>query len=520
MHGKALKRLFLALACSMLLMGAELDAEAVRVRIGVFHAAPLVEHDDSRAMGFFVDLAEYFAHALGLELDYVRGEWSDHLESLKRGELDLLPAVSYTREREAVYDFSRNPVFVDSGVLFKSPRLAVHTIYDLSGRRIAALEGSAFTDGFERMMESFSIDHALVLTSTNEEAMELVKNGGADACVCIYSLGRELMKRYPVEITPISFSPFALHFAAPEGDPKGLIAAIDGILPGLIEDRGSIYATSYSRWLEERRTSVPEWLAYALYGLAALGISLALWTFLLKRQVARKTRSLSAEVALKTEAEGRLLEALKEKDALLREVYHRTKNTLQIARSLLRLQAEEFEGNEGVARLVGDTDERIQSIALVHQMLYQSKRLSRIELADYVRELGRGVLHGGYDTATRIRFDADIADCGIVIDVAVPLGLALNELLTNSARHAFPDGRSGRVSIVATLKEALLLELVYADDGVGIGDPSVLSAHKSLGLGLVRAMIEEQLDGELSYDLSSGFKCTIKLSLSRFEERV
>ena len=147
---------------------------------------------------------------------WVQKPWSELLVMLQNAEIDILPAVSYTVERTAVYDFTRQPVFIDSGVVFANPDLALHTIFDLKGRKVAALSGSVFTTGFLDYIESFGISCEIILCKDNIEVMKAISEGIADAGVCIYSLGNELAKEFPVVVTPISFAPMALHFAVPK----------------------------------------------------------------------------------------------------------------------------------------------------------------------------------------------------------------------------------------------------------------------------------------------------------------
>jgi len=200
---------FFPLLCFGLLFLLPLHANARTVRVGVFQAAPLVLVKDDKPEGLFMDLIKYFSQTLGWEVQYVVGSWGELLVSLEKGQIDLLPAVGFTEERLAVYDFSKNPVYIDSGVLFASKKLTLHTVFDLAGKRVAAVGGSIFTTGFENYLKSFNIGCDIVLTKDNREVMAAIANGSVDAGVCIYSLGNELAKNIDSRSPRLVFLPRA-----------------------------------------------------------------------------------------------------------------------------------------------------------------------------------------------------------------------------------------------------------------------------------------------------------------------
>ncbi|MEW6550034.1 MAG: transporter substrate-binding domain-containing protein [Spirochaetota bacterium] len=183
--------LFLILLAAAVLPAA---GQGSALKVGVFPAEPLVFMEDGKPAGLFLDLLGHLAGKHGWDLEFVEGSWSDHLLSLERGELDLLPAVGYTEARRGIFDFNHVPVFMDSGVLFTAPRKAIHTIFDLEGLRVAGVRGSVFTQGFLDFIASFNISCELVYVSTNEEVMRAIESGRVDAGVTIYSLGRVLQR--------------------------------------------------------------------------------------------------------------------------------------------------------------------------------------------------------------------------------------------------------------------------------------------------------------------------------------
>ncbi len=307
----ALRRgaLIVLLSLSLLLLWQSPSAAASRtVRVGVFPAAPLVQNTPNKPEGLFIDLIEYFASSLDWNVEYVDKPWGELLVDLENGDIDLLPAVAVRDERREIYDYSQNPPFVDSGVLFTGPSFNLVTILDLQGARVAGVEGSIFTRAFESYAASFGVVCDIVLEQDNPSVMQAIADGTADAGICIYSLGIELAKEYPVSITAISFAPTALSFAVPKGKNSDLIAGIDQLMAPMMTDPNSLYSRSFEKWIMPNPpASIPVWIWWGIGGLLLLGLFSAFWAILLRRQVSAKTKHLVAEISERNRAEGALL---------------------------------------------------------------------------------------------------------------------------------------------------------------------------------------------------------------------
>jgi len=510
----------LVLSCLFALLPRPAAAQAGRtLRVGLFPAAPLVFRDKGKPSGLFIDVLEYCAKTLGWKLAYVDGSWSGLLDSLERGDIDILPAVGYTKARAAVYDFTKDPVYIDSGVVFTSRSFAIHTVFDLQGRRIAGVRGSLFTDEFSRYAESFGIKCQVVLVEDNPAVMQAIADGRADAGVCIYSLGNELAKRYPVRITPISFSPIALHFAVPKGDPSSAAAGIDGVFKALPTGGDSYFDRAFRKWITpESGTRVPLWLWLCLAGLGLVGFLLLFLNRMLNRQVELRTQALRKEVAERVAAGEELRKLVAEKDTLLRELYHRTKNTLQVIRSMIMLQAEDYPDDPTLLDYARIIDGKIEPIFLVHRMLYQSQDLSHISSRAYLRDLAAAILQARTDRSAEVALGCDgLEEHMLLIDTAIPLGLVLNELMTNSLRHAFPGRAGGRIDIGFGRLDSGDYRFRYADDGVGVPEGFDFRGQPSMGLKLVFAIGEGQMMGKVGFSSRPGLACelTIPDGLSR-----
>jgi len=183
--------------------------------------------------------------------------------------------------------------------------------------------------------------------------------------------------------------------------------------------------------------------------------------------------------------------SLREKESLLREIHHRVKNNLQITSSLLRLQASNI-GDAGARSIFDETQMRIRSMALVHEKLYQAKNLTRINFADYVRTLGDLLFKSFAAASDSVSLDVAGEDFFLDIDTAVPCGLIVNEVLSNALKHAFPGGR-GAISVRLERTNGHCV-LTIRDDGVGLPPQFDLRSIDTLGLQLVRGLVQ-QIDG-------------------------
>jgi two-component sensor histidine kinase len=205
-------------------------------------------------------------------------------------------------------------------------------------------------------------------------------------------------------------------------------------------------------------------------------------------------------------------------EALLREVHHRVKNNLQVVSSMLNLEGERSRKAD-VANVLSECQQRIASIALVHEKLYRSDALGRIEFASYVEDLVGNIVrsHGG--TAARIGVDFELAPLLLNLDTAVPCGLMVNELVSNALKHAFPESRGGRIH-VGLVPDDGRYRLVVEDDGKGFPAGFDLEASDTLGLKLVH-ILADQLDASIAMARppGGGSRFTVEFKEIVYKER-
>jgi two-component sensor histidine kinase/ABC-type amino acid transport substrate-binding protein len=491
------------------------------LRVGIFPAAPLVMVDGDTPSGLFIDLIDYFSRERGWKPFYVQGEWSDLLKRLESGDIDLLPAVGYTSERAHLFDFGKHPVYIDSGVLFTRPKYPLHTIFDLDGKKVSAVRGSIFTQGFIEYVASFGVACDIVYMPDNPAVMSAIEEGEVDAGVCIYSLGTELAKKYRVTVTPISFSPIALAFAVPKHQNADILQDIDELMEPMLSDDQSVYSRSLRKWTAQvSPKGIPAWLLWSVVSLLGVGVLLGVWNLTLRGQVIMQTRHLEAEIAERKQAEDAVRRSLAEKETLIQELFHRTRNTLQTIQALLELQVGALPMRPELQLLMRNIESRIQSISLVHKMLFKSNDLSHIPLDRYTRDLSLMLMESYDISPERVSIEIRMGEQELLIDTAIPFGLILNELMTNSLTHAFPSDRAGSISITLDELDAERNRLVYADDGVGVPEGFDFRLQNTLGLSLIFSLGEQQLGGAVEFQSDHGVRCSIDFPKTLYTARV
>ncbi|PCH67349.1 MAG: hypothetical protein COC01_06055 [Bacteroidetes bacterium] len=198
--------------------------------------------------------------------------------------------------------------------------------------------------------------------------------------------------------------------------------------------------------------------------------------------------------------------SLNEKEILLQEVHHRVKNNMQIISSLLNLQSRQIKDKDAL-RMYNDSQARIRSMALVHEQLYQSNDFSKLEFDKYLHTLSNNLM-SSYTLSANIDLNIDVTEVNLDLDRAVPTGLIVNELMTNSFKYAFHEKEFGEININMSLSNDEKITLVYSDNGIGIPTEIDWQKTDSLGLTLVRTLTR-QLNGTIELDTSKDTQFTL-----------
>lgn len=266
-------------------------------------------------------------------------------------------------------------------------------------------------------------------------------------------------------------------------------------LPGIEDDPfdwigtyGEIAQTGQSRRFEQYSQPLDRWYSISAYSPAKDHFAVTI-----------------EEITQKKIAADKLKESLKEKEMLLKEIHHRVKNNMAVISSMLSLQADEL-GDSKVREIFSDIRQRIRAMSLVHEKLYQSGDLSKIDFSDYLRSL-TGKLTAQFSTSS-VTMEVLAKNISLGIDSAIPCGLIISELIVNAFKYAFPDGMKGKLFIQMQLKENGKYEITVSDDGVGLPEDFDWQKPPTFGLNLVH-MLVEQLQGEISVTGNDGTRFRI-----------
>jgi two-component sensor histidine kinase len=225
------------------------------------------------------------------------------------------------------------------------------------------------------------------------------------------------------------------------------------------------------------------------------------------------------DITERKQAEEKIKHSLAEKETLLRELHHRTKNNMQVIIALLELQASYFE-DQRLKEAFEETRNRIRSMALVHEKLYQAHDLSHINLKEYIGELAQLLLASYKISSNHVSLVLDIEEVQVLIDTAIPCGLILNELISNSLKYAFPEDRYGEIRIQLYGAPDGEIYLNISDNGVGM--PTGFDARTSGRLGLQNVFLisEKQLKGKITFASQPGVSYQIQFKDNLYQPRI
>jgi two-component sensor histidine kinase len=213
------------------------------------------------------------------------------------------------------------------------------------------------------------------------------------------------------------------------------------------------------------------------------------------------------DVTVQKQKENHLKASLTKKDTMIREIFHRVKNNFQMVSSLIGLQAESCH-DEITIDFLKKCQNRINSMALVHEKLFRSPDLSHLDFRDYVQQLTSHLVSSYRMDAKRVSISSNITHSPPSMSHVLPCSLIINELVTNSLKHAFPNGKKGEIIVDLRHTENGNIALRVKDTGIGMPDSIDPEHTATLGLQLV-SMLTEQIDGTMDIDRTNGTEITI-----------
>jgi len=335
------------------------------VRVGIYENQPKIFTDDAgKPAGFWPDIINYIASQEGWTLEYKHGTWTDCLKMLENNEIDIMPDVAYTEERNDKYAFSQETVYISWSRVYTRKGVDINSILDLEGKNIAVLKGSVNvegSDGIKEIIKSYGIDCTYTEVESYVRVFEMVERGEADAGVTSKDFGYQHETSYDLVKTPIIFQPALLYFALTKDSAStpSLIEKIDRHVKDLKQDNSSIYYQSLDKWMAIKSSPtqvLPDWVIWALASVGGLVLLFAGGSFILRAQVQARTKELTEEITVRRRAEEELAQYRYRLEKLVEE------RTAELEQKYLKLAVANCELQD--AKEAAESADRVKSAFL------------------------------------------------------------------------------------------------------------------------------------------------------------
>lgn len=352
------------------------------IRVGVYDFDPMISTPrDGKPRGLFIDILEYVAEKEGWRIEYVPGTWDECLRRVQSGKIDLLPSIGYSEERTAILDFTNEYLFLDWGVVYRKKGSPIRSILELAGKRIGALKGSIYTEGFRNLLDRFDLKAHIVEKDNYRQICKAIEDGEVDVGINAQVFGLLLEQDYRIEATDILFSPVKIGFAAPKNTGKKILQSLDTHISELKADRNSYYYQRFRHWtgLFAKKEVFPLWLKNVLPIVVVLLVVAITFAVVLRKKVAAKTSELSTAH-----------EALSKSQSLLNNIIEQSPFSMWISdaggtlrrinpacRRWTRLTEEEVVGKYNVLK---DEAVEAQGIMPLVQSVFREGRTANFEL--------------------------------------------------------------------------------------------------------------------------------------------
>ena len=265
---------------------------------------------------------------------------------------------------------------------------------------------------------------------------------------------------------------------------------------------------------------VPIWLQKEMVGVLCMEqtINRKTWTFEEQDFAASISYilSLSLEALKRDKAQKQIIKSVEEKDVLLREIHHRVKNNMQIISSLLSLQSSYIENPE-MKEILNQSRNRVKSMSMIHEQLYQTDDLAKIDFKSYVNGLIKSLFQIYSLNQKHIEWEVNVEDVKLDIETAIPCGLIINELISNSLKHAFIDRTDGKIYF-NMMRYNNMINFNVSDNGIGIPDNFKIENTSTLGLNLVKTLVN-QLEGKLTIEQNNGISYDVIFKEMQYKKR-
>ncbi|MBN2032838.1 MAG: transporter substrate-binding domain-containing protein [Deltaproteobacteria bacterium] len=514
------------------------------LRVGIYENAPKVFVSESgRPAGIFVDIIEHIAKGEDWRLRYVPGTWTEGLDRLAKGDIDLMPDVAYTADRAAIYSFHKESVLSSWFQVYARKGSGIRSILDLSGKRIAVLDRSVQQEAFVRLTAGFGIAPTLISLPDYKTIFEIVAAGQADAAITNRFHGVAHAPKHGLEDTAVVFHPSPLFFAAYKSIPEQVLDTLDTYLIDMKSDPGSVYYGSLKRWISgEVHLKLPVWVETLGLILAVVLIMSIAGSVLLKRQVNARTRQLrqinremeqritqrTAELA---EAVEKARAADRSKSVFLATMSHELRTPLNsiigftgimlqgLAGPLNPEQHKQMSMVQGSARHL---------MALINDVL----DISKIEAGQLTLAITPFDLKASIEKVVKmVSRAAEEKGLDLKLDIAKDLGTAntdqrrVEQVILNLINNAVKFTEKGRVAVSCRMEDGQY-RLAVSDTGIGMKpehlqeifkpfrqiDTGLTRKYEGTGLGLsICKKIMEMMGGTIEVESRWGLGSTFTI---------
>ncbi|HDQ14964.1 MAG TPA: transporter substrate-binding domain-containing protein [Sediminispirochaeta sp.] len=516
-----------------------LFAQEEVIRVGVYQNPPKIYTDRrGEARGFHAELIQAIARENNWRIEFVQGRWSELLEMTEAGEIDLMPDVAFSPERQRRFAFNEEHVFINWASVYSGGSFRPNNFFDLGGMRIAAMEGGVHSVGemgFVGLAESFRIEVEMVWTSDYREAFEKVRDGEADAAVVNRIFGVSYGEAYGLHRTSIIFNPVSIRYALPRSSPRGaeLIDQLDRTLLNMKDDEESLYYRLLDKYLAgfvEERTETPLWLILLLVGVSLmLLLTAAALIFLVKenhlrRRVERELRRAKAEAERANRA----------KSVFLANMTHEIRTPMNAIigySELLQRSAGLSRDERKILRTINDSGEHL--LSLINEVLDMSRiEAGRLEiernnfnLHDLLTQVSLLLKPVAEKKGMNVQLNIDENTDRWVVSDQQKIRQILINLLNNAVKYS--QGREIELELRALADQKHECEILVSDSGEGISEEDHRRifepfeqvqeggvARSGVGLGLaISRKYAQALGGELLLKKSGPQGSTFALRL-------
>jgi len=601
-------------------------AEPRLVKVGAFNNFPVLFQDkDGEIKGLYVDILTEIGNKENIRFEYVFGTWTEGLDRIKSGEVDMLTSVAYTEERSKFMDYCQNPLLTVWGELYTLQSSEINSLFDVSGKKIGVMKSDINGRNFQELTRKFNITFEVVELASFEDVFKAIASKNVDAGVSGVTFGAVKQMEYGLRSSGIVFNPLDIFFTTAKGKNQDLIALLDKYLGQWKHQKNSVFSYSKQKWLHGSVGTVavmPDWLVHAVVITGIIIVIALIFILLLKIQVKKitgrirqreealreseeifnqfllhspvyvffkdaeiKSLRLSAnyekmlgkplseligktmedlfpydfarkmieddkrilhenkvvtideefdgryystikfpfQIADKTkylagftiditeskQAEEKIQNLLKEKELILQEVHHRIKNNMNTIKGLLTLQLS-AEENPTAAASLRDAESRVQSMIMLYDKLYCSQNYRELPIKDYLQSLTESVI-GTFSNRGTVKTKMDIKDFILNVNTLSPVGIIVNELLTNMMKYAFAGRESGLITLSASMNGSRAV-IVIQDNGIGIPESISFEKHTGFGLDLVN-LLTEQIGGKIKIERGEGTKFILEFDV-------